>query len=94
VIDIEVMRLSALEEHDFARIQRVVQNSAHIGNVRPDALSMGLQVLGDLDWVDSTPVVDLHKHVVLLLESSLHFLAQDRRIEKILNPDTDPVDLV
>ena len=94
VVDVEVVRLGALEQHDLVPVQGVVEHPADVDDVRPDPLGVGEQVLGDLDRVERAPVVDLDQQVVLLLQRRLDLLPQDRLVEEVLDPDADPVDLV
>ena len=94
MIDIEMVGLGALEQHDLSGIERFVEQHADVDDVRSDPLRMGDQVVGDLRRIDHPPVVDLDQQVVLLLEGGFDLLAEDRLVEQVLNPQTDPIDLV
>ena len=94
VVDIQHRRLAALEEHGLASVEGLIENEARVGNHGAQAFGIAKQTVHHLVDTDSTPVVDLHQEVVLLVESTLDLLAQDVFVEQILNPDADPVDLV
>ncbi len=94
MINIEMVRLGALEEHYLPCIKRVVEQSADVHNMWSDSLGMRQQVFGHLVWIDGAAVVNLDQQVILLLQRRLHLPAQDRLVEKVLDADTDPVDLV
>ena len=52
VVDVEMVGLGALEQHDLVGVQRGVQHPADVGDVGRDPLGVGQQVLGDLDRIE------------------------------------------
>ena len=94
VVDVEHGGLRALEEHDLAGVERLVEHEGGVGDHRAQPLGVGEQVVDDLVDGDRAAVVDLHEQVVLLLEGALDLLAQDVLVEEVLDADAEPVDLV
>ena len=62
-----MMGLGALKKYDLALVKALVENSSHVNDVGADALGVGQQTVGNLVWIDSATVVDLHQDLVLLV---------------------------
>src|SRR5215211_8066557 len=94
MIDIKMVGLGTLEQHHLPGIEGLIEQHADVDDVRFDPLRMGEQVRRDLRRIDLPPVVDLDQQMVLLLESRLDLLAEDRLVEQVLDAQPEPVDLI
>ena len=94
VVDVEVVSLGALKQHDLALVQGVVQLAGRVADHRPDALGEAEQVVGDLGGIDRALVVELHQQLVLAQQRRLDLLAQQGLVEQVLHADAHAVDLV
>ena len=94
MVDVEHGGLATLEHHRLARIERLVEQQAGVAHHGAQAVRVGEQVIHDLVDGDGPAVVDLNEQVVLLVQGTLHLLAQDVLVEQVLDADAHPVDLV
>ena len=94
MVDVEQGPLAALEQHDLAVVERVVQKQRGVRDVRAKGIGVRQEVLGDRVDLERASVVDLDQHLVLALQRAFDLLAQDRRVEQVLHPDAEAGDLV
>ena len=94
VVEVEQRRLSALEEHGLAVLERVLDQEGRVRDVRAQPLRVALDLLRDLLEVERRGAVDALEPDVLLGERDLDLLAQDLRVEQILDADPEPGRLV
>ena len=94
VVEVEQRPLRALEQHLLALAQRAVDEQRGVGDVRAQPLRVPLVALVDgLERDRLDPVDPLEPHV-LLGQGDLDLLAQDLRVEQVLDADPDPGRLV
>src|SRR5581483_7151509 len=94
VVDVEQRRVRALEEHALAVAERPVDQQGGVGDVRAEALREALVAGGQLLELDRLDAVDALQPDVLLRQGDLDLLAQDLRVEEILDADPEPERLV
>ena len=94
VVEVEQRPLRALEQDALAVAERVVDEQRRVGDVRREALRVGLVARGDVLELERLVLVDALEPDVLLGERDLDLLAQDLRVEQVLDADPDPRRLV
>ena len=95
VVDVEEGRLGALEQHVLPRLERLVHEGHGIGDVGPDAGQHVLEVaVGEFVGVEAEAVVHLRQDEVLLGHDVAELLAEDLRVEHVLQADADAGGLV
>ena len=94
MVEVEQRRLGSLEEHMRAVAQRTVDEQRDVADVRRETLGEGRGALPDLFQVERRHLVDLREPDVLLGERDLQLLAEDLRVEDVLDADADPRGLV
>ena len=94
VVEVEVRGLRALEEDVLTRIERVVHEVDRVGDHRLEARHHAEVRVRDLVTVERQPVVDLGQHAVLLAEREVELLAEDLRVEQVLDAQADAQRLV
>src|SRR5581483_2986860 len=94
VVEVEERPLRALEEDVLPRVQGAVDEERGVGDVRPQPLRMLLRPAGDRLELDRLGAVDPLEPDVPLCERDLDLLAQDLRVEQVLDADPDPGGLV
>ena len=94
VVEVEQRRLRALEEHVLAGGERLVDEQRGVADDRAQPLGVALVARRDLVEVEAVDLVDALEPDVLLGERDLDLLAQDLRVEDVLDADADPRGLV
>ncbi len=94
VVDVELRRLAALEQHGAALVERPAEHQRRVGHHRAQAVGVTEELLHHLVDGDGAAVVDLHEQVVLLVEGAFDLLAQDLLVEQVLHAHPDAGDLV
>ncbi len=94
MVEVEQRSLGALEEDEAALAQRAVDEQRRVGDVRTEPLRVALVARRDVLEVDRLRTVDLLEPVILLRERDLDLLAQDLRVEQVLDADPEPRRLV
>ena len=95
VIEVEERGLGPFEEDLAAGVQRVVDHADGVAHHRLDPGGVLAQVaVGDVLGVEGKAVVHLGQDGVLLLEDDVELLAEDLRVEEVLDPQADPGRLV
>ena len=94
MVEVEQRPLRALEEDEAAVAQRAIDQERRVRDVRPEPLRVALVARRDVLEVDRLRPVDLLEPVVLLRERDLDLLAQDLRVEQVLDADPEPRRLV
>jgi hypothetical protein len=92
--EVEQRRLAPLAEDDLAGVERLVDHEGRVRYVGAQALRETLVGRRDLLEVEPLGLVDALEPEVLLVERDLDLLAQDVRVEEILDADPDPRGLV
>jgi hypothetical protein len=93
VVEVEQRRL-ALEEHGLAVLEGVLDQEGRVRDVRAQPLRVALDFLRDLLQVERRGAVHPLEPDVLFVERDLDLLAQDLRVEEILDADPEPRRLV
>ena len=86
--------LRALEQDELVRAQRPVDEQRRVGDVGPQPLREALVALGEIRELERLGAVDALEPDVLLGERDLDLLAQDLRVEQVLDADPEPRGLV
>src|ERR671923_559951 len=94
VVEVEQRRLRALEEDVPAVAERAVDEQRDVADERPQPLRVALIARRHVLEVERLVLVDSLEPDVLLGERDLDLLAQDLRVEDILDADAEPRGLV
>ena len=94
VVHVQHGGLGPLEQDGLAPLQRRPQHRAGLRDVRAEPLRVGQVLLDDGVDLERLAVVDLEEHLVLLAQHQVELLAQDPRVEEILDPDAHAGHLV
>ena len=95
VVEVEQRALRALEQDEaLAVAQRAVDEQRRVGDVRPQPLREALVARRELLELERLGAVDALEPDVLLGERDLDLLAQDLRLEQVLDADPEPRRLV
>ena len=94
MIEVEQRSLRALEHDVLAVLQPSVQQRAGVGDVRLELRRQVHVLLDDPVGVEGQPVVDLREDQVLLAQDHVELLAEDLRVEQVLDAQPDPSGLV
>ena len=90
MVEVEQRSLSTFEQHTLFLPQRPVDEERRVGDQRSDAPSVLEQSGDDLVGVERLELVDTLEPHVLLGDRQADLLAQDLRIDEVLNADPDP----
>ncbi len=94
MVEVEERSLRTLEQDSLTRAERAIDQERRVRDVRSKPSGVAELLLHDrLDLERLEPVDALEPHV-LLLHRELELLAQDLRIEKVLDADSDARRLV
>ena len=95
VVQVQERRLGAFEQHVLAALEGLVDERHRVGDVgRHPGGDLGQVALGHLVGVEPEAVVHLGQHQVLLGQHRREFLAEDVRVEQVLDPQPHPAGLV
>ena len=94
MVEVEQRALRALEQDALAVAERGVDEERRVRDVRPQPLGEALVRRGDLLELERLVLVDALEPDVLLGERGLDLLAQDLRVEQVLDADPEPRGLV
>ena len=94
MVEVEQRSLRALEQHAPPVAQRAIDEQRRVGDVRREALRVGERTRDDLLDVERLDLVHPLEPDVLLAGGELDLLAQDLRVEQVLDADADPRRLV
>ena len=95
MIQIEERGLRPFEQDVLTGGERVVNEIDRVGDVRLETRQTDVEVLvGDLVGVQRELVEDLGQDLVLLLEHDIELLAEDLRVEQVLDANADSRRLV
>ena len=94
VVEVEQGRLGALEEDVLAVVEGLVDEQRGVADDRPQPLRVALVAGCDLVEVEPVDLVHALEPDVLLGERDLDLLAEDLRVEDVLDADADPRGLV
>ena len=94
MVDIKQGPLATLQQHRLTGIEGVVEHERRVGDIGPQWLGVLQQLLRDRIDVQLTAIEDLHQRLILVDQRTLDLLAQDGRVEEILDADADARDLV
>ena len=94
MVEVEVRRLRALEQHPLLGVERLVHEVHGVVDHRREARHHREVLLADLVGVDRQAVVDLGEHAVLLAQREVELLAEDLRVEQVLHAQADAQRLV
>src|SRR5215472_12681164 len=94
VIHVKQRPLRAFQQHAGARVQRLADHQASVGDIGLEPLGITDELLRDPLGLDAAPVVDLSEELVLIPQGQLQLLRQDAGVEQVLDPDADAGHLV
>ena len=94
VVEVEKRRVRALEQHGLAVAERAVDEQRRVRDVGPQPLCVVLVAGGELLELERRCAVHPLQPDVLLRQRHLQLLAQDLRVEEILDADAQPKGLV
>ncbi len=94
VVEVEHRRLGALEEHGLLAVERVPAEPGGVGDVRLEAVPVGEALLGHRVQVEVAVLGEGPQQLALRLHRGHDLLAQDLRVEEVLDPDPEPQRLV
>jgi len=94
VVNVEQGGLAGLEDDRLALVECGREQQPCVDDHRTHAVGILRELFEHLVDLDGATVVDLDQHLVLDLEGGLDLLAQDRLVEQVLHPDSDPRHLV
>ncbi len=94
VVEVEQRSLGAFEEDEAPLAQRAVDEQGGVGDVGPQPLREDLVARRQLLQLERLGAVDALEPDVLLGERDLDLLAQDLRLEQVLDSDPEPRRLV
>src|SRR5919197_3042238 len=94
VVEVEERPVRALEEDRPPLTERAVDEERRVRAVRPEPLRVLLVARGELLELEPWDAVDALEPDVLLGERDLELLAQDLRVEEVLDADPEPHGLV
>jgi hypothetical protein len=94
VVEVEQRPLRSFEQHEPALAQRAVDEQRGVGDVRSQPLRELLVARRQLLELERLCAVDAFEPDVLLGERDLDLLAQDLRVEQVLDADSEPRRLV
>ena len=93
MVEVEQRPLRALEEHRLAVLERPIDEQRRVRDIWAQPLRIALVALCELLELERLDAVDALEPHVLLLERDLDLLAEDLRVEEILDADAKPVAL-
>ena len=94
MVDVEQRPVRPLEQHLLPLPDRAVDEQRRVGQVRPQPLRVALVAGRQLLELDRLDAVHAIQPDVLLGQRHLDLLAEDLRVEQVLQPDPEPVGLV
>jgi hypothetical protein len=94
VVEIEQRALGALEDHRAAGVERVPAQVRGIGDVRLEPVPVTKVFLGHRVQVELRVARERAQQLLLGLERRHDLLAQDLRVEQVLDPDPEARRLV
>ncbi len=94
VVHVKHGGLTAFEQHGLAFVERLVEHQRRVGDVRLQSLTELEQLVGGRVHIDRTTVVQLHQHLVLLVQARLDLVVQVVGIEQVMHADAHTVNLV
>ena len=94
MVEVEQGSLSALEDHRAAGVERVPEDVGGVGDERLDPVPVAQVLLGHRVEVEAWVLGEWPQHQLLRLQRRHDLLAQDLRVQQVLDPDPEARRLV